>query len=155
MPARHSQIHLDCNTLSFIGTVWVRRYDCYYSARAMVHSHKHHQAVHKYTWIPRQYPLLPLSVRCPQMVWGYVCVCLCIVQNALICTEWTDMWICQCCAYFKFIPSTHARTHPQNILTPFEAREMTELKADTADSNTLSFTGTVQVRRYDCYSVRG
>ena len=53
----------------------------------------------------------------------------------------------------SFRPHMHA--HPHNILIPFEAREMTELKVDTADYNTLIFAGTVQVRRYDCYSVRG
>ena len=48
----------------------------------------------------RQYPLLALSVRCPQDGMRIrVChVFVCIHWHSM---EWTDMWICQCSAYFK------------------------------------------------------
>ena len=49
------------------------------------------------------------SVRCSQMVWGCMCGCACVLHQHS--TEWTDIWICQCTAYFKFIPSTHKHSH--------------------------------------------
>ena len=39
------------------------------------------------------------------------------------------MWICQCSAYFKFIPYAHTHTH---TLIPFEDHEPTGLKVDIA-----------------------
>jgi len=74
-----------------------------------------------------QYPLLALSVRCPQMVWG------CTVW-----TEWTDTWICQRSVYVKFIPYTHMHTRMHtHILIPFEDCKPTGLKVDIAGFSSL------------------
>ena len=43
------------------------------------------------------------------------------------------MDICQCSAYFKFIPHTHTHTHT-HILIPFEDSELTGLKVDIANN---------------------
>ena len=51
-----------------------------------------------------------------------------ITWNKLI--RHDDMWICQRNAYFKFILSTHIRTH---ILIPFEDHKLTGLKAVKVD----------------------
>ena len=58
-----------------------------------------------------------------------VCVSACVCVWALVCvhwhsTEWTDMWICQHSAHFKFIPSTCAcactpHTHFHTIWGPW------------------------------------
>ena len=92
------------------------------------------------------------SVSYPQMVWGCVCACACVQHWHS--TEWTDMWICQRIAYFKFIPFTHTHTHtlPPSLshplpppppththtlsLIPFEDSEPTGLKVDIAEAKT-------------------
>ena len=58
-----------------------------------------------------QYPLLAPSVRCPQRLddaRGRVFV---------YSMEWTEMWICQRSAYFRFIPSTHAHIFSYRLRT--------------------------------------
>ena len=65
---------------------------------------------------------LVLSVGCPHMVWGCVCVRVYIHWHS---SEWTDMRICQRSAYLKFIPTVHTHTHT-HVLIPFEDREPTD-----------------------------
>ena len=76
----------------------------------------------------QQYPLLALSVRCPQMVWGCACVCVlvCIHWHS---TEWTNMWIMPTLNIVHTSSSFHPHMH---TLTPFEDHELTRLKVDIA-----------------------
>ena len=58
----------------------------------------------------------------------HACMCMFIHWHSM---EWTDMWICQHSAHFKFLLSTHTHTC-MCVLMPSEGFKPTGLKVDIA-----------------------